>query len=121
MIYLAPTIFLALISNKRPPLGPFPSKNPSSFMMIFHFFDLKRLSNNVFIIKKSGFLEDLKIDLISAHPRASEIYLAPWALIRSFTVYFLESNHLREGLYLFFIFIRVEYHFFNNFLKFFTM
>ena len=86
MIYLAPTIFLAPISNKRPPLGPFPSKNPSSFMMIFHFFYLKRLSNNVFIIKKSGFLEDLKIDLISAHPRASEIYLAPWALIRSFTV-----------------------------------
>ena len=72
MIYLAPTIFLAPISNKRPPFGPSPSKNPSFFMMIFHFLDLKWLSNNVFIVKKSGFLEDLKIDLISAHPRVSK-------------------------------------------------
>jgi len=30
-------------------------------------------TSDVFIIKESGLLEDLKIDIIIAHPRASEI------------------------------------------------
>ena len=85
-------------------------------MLIFHFLGLKRPFDYTFIINESGFLVDLKFDLISAHPKNSKIYLAPRALIRSFTVYMICIGFLvKIPLYMrFHTFLRQFHTFFHT-------